>query len=93
MLKTGRHEDMGHVIAYIYGDDIFTDKKYEDSAPTTRDIDVPNVTRKDYQLVDIQGDGFMSLMLEDGSTREDLRLPTDEDSADVKNELLLITLS
>eukprot|EP00331_Platyophrya_macrostoma_P013977 CAMPEP_0176431868 /NCGR_PEP_ID=MMETSP0127-20121128/15054_1 /TAXON_ID=938130 /ORGANISM="Platyophrya macrostoma, Strain WH" /LENGTH=160 /DNA_ID=CAMNT_0017813929 /DNA_START=151 /DNA_END=633 /DNA_ORIENTATION=- len=82
--KTGKH---GHAKANITGTDIFTDKKYEDSAPTSHNIDVPNVTRKDYQLIDIQGDGFLTLMLEDGSTREDLKLPTDEDSKEMVGKL------
>eukprot|EP00331_Platyophrya_macrostoma_P021930 CAMPEP_0176437798 /NCGR_PEP_ID=MMETSP0127-20121128/18858_1 /TAXON_ID=938130 /ORGANISM="Platyophrya macrostoma, Strain WH" /LENGTH=161 /DNA_ID=CAMNT_0017821537 /DNA_START=79 /DNA_END=564 /DNA_ORIENTATION=+ len=82
--KTGKH---GHAKANIVGIDIFTDKKYEDSAPTSHNIDVPNVVRKEYQLIDIQGDGYVSLMLEDGSTREDLKLPSDEDSQDMVTKL------
>jgi translation initiation factor 5A len=30
---------------------IFTDKKYEELSPSTHNVDVPNVTRKEYQLV------------------------------------------
>jgi len=82
--KTGKH---GHAKANITAVDIFTDKKYEDSAPTSHNMDVPNVTRKDYQLMDIQGDGFLSLMMEDGSTREDLKLPKDEDSEEMVSKL------
>jgi len=74
--KTGKH---GHAKANITGIDIFTGKKYEDSAPTSHNIDVPNVVRKEYTLIDIASDGFVSLMNEDGSTKEDLKLPTDED--------------
>ena len=87
--KTGKH---GHAKANITGIDIFTDKKYEDSAPTSHNIDVPNVTRKDYTLIDIQSDGFLSLMLEDGTTREDLKLPTDEDSSEVTHITISICL-
>ena len=33
--------------------------------------------RKEYQLVDIKDDGFVSIMNEDGETREDLRMPSE----------------
>ncbi len=80
--KTGKH---GHAKANITGIDVFTGKKHEDSCPTSHNIDVPNVTRTEYNLIDIADDGFLSLMNEDGSTKEDLKLPTDEDSEEVKS--------
>ncbi|XP_028119945.1 eukaryotic translation initiation factor 5A-4-like isoform X2 [Camellia sinensis] len=39
---------------------------------------VPHVTRTDYQLIDISEDGFVSLLIENGNTKDDLKLPTDE---------------
>ncbi|CAA2975779.1 eukaryotic translation initiation factor 5A-2 [Olea europaea subsp. europaea] len=42
------------------------------------DLQVPHVNRTDYQLIDISEDGFVSLLTENGSTKDDLRLPTDE---------------
>lgn len=78
--KTGKH---GHAKAVIVGVDIFTDKKYEDGGPTSHNIDVPIVTRTEYTLIDIANDGFVSLMTEGGDTKEDLKLPTDEDSSEV----------
>jgi len=82
--KTGKH---GHAKANIVGIDIFTEKKYEDSCPTSHNIEVPNVARKEYQLVDIASDGFVSLMTEDGATKEDLKLPTEEDFAEMVAKL------
>ncbi|GKG54252.1 eukaryotic translation initiation factor 5A-2, partial [Tanacetum coccineum] len=41
-------------------------------------MQVPHVTRTDYQLIDISEDGFVSLLTESGNTKDDLRLPTDE---------------
>ena len=88
--KTGKH---GHAKANMTGIDIFTNKKYEDCAPTSHNMDVPVVTRNEFQLIDVAGDGFLTLMLADGATREDLKLPTDEDSKDVTPNLLCADLS
>lgn len=58
----------------MVGIDIFTSKKYEDICPSTHNMDVPNVTRTEYTLLNID-DGFVSLMLPDGSTKDDVKLP------------------
>ncbi|CAH1438589.1 unnamed protein product [Lactuca virosa] len=39
---------------------------------------VPHVNRADYQLIDIYEDGFVSLLTENGGTKDDLKLPTDD---------------
>jgi len=38
-------------------------------------MDVPNVTRKEYQLLDVSDDGFLSLMADDGETKDDVKVP------------------
>merc|ERR1712154_692522 len=73
--KTGKH---GHAKVHMVGIDIFTGKKLEEICPSTHNMDVPNVTRTEYPLLDISDDDFLSLMLPDGSTKEDLRLPAGE---------------
>jgi len=80
--KTGKH---GHAKVHLVGLDIFTNKKYEDLCPSTHNIDVPNVTRSDFQLLDIE-DGFVTIMDESGSTRSDLRLPDNEIGQKIKAE-------
>lgn len=73
--KTGKH---GHAKANITGIDIFTGKKYEDCCPTSHNMDVPNVKREEYQLLDLDADaGSLSVLLENGDTKDDLNLPKD----------------
>ncbi|KAI8641458.1 eukaryotic translation initiation factor 5A-2 [Parasitella parasitica] len=72
--KTGKH---GHAKVHLVATDIFTGKKYEDLSPSTHNMDVPNVSRQDYDLLNID-DGFLSLMLSDGSIKDDVKLPEGE---------------
>jgi len=72
--KTGKH---GHAKVHLVGIDIFTNKKYEDLSPSTHNMDVPNVSRSEYSLINID-DGFLSLMNSDGSTKDDVKLPEGE---------------
>lgn len=58
--------------------DIFTAKKLEDMSPSTHNMSVPVVKRKDYQVIDIDSDGFLSLMNDDGTTKDDLKVPDGE---------------
>jgi len=77
--KTGKH---GHAKVHMVALDIFTGKKYEDICPSTHNMDVPNVKRRDFQLLDVD-DGYLSLMDDGGNTRDDLKLP----EGDVGNEI------
>jgi translation initiation factor 5A len=72
--KTGKH---GHAKVHLVGIDIFTQKKLEDLCPSTHNMDVPNVVRTEYQLIDID-DGFLNLMTSEGSTKDDVKLPEGE---------------
>ncbi len=79
--KTGKH---GHAKASITAIDIFTGKKLEESAPTSHNVDCPNVVRTEYELVSIDDNGFVTFITEDGEYREDLKLPNEADNDFVK---------
>merc|ERR1712203_317646 len=81
--KTGKH---GHAKASITGIDIFTGKKYEDSVPTSHNIDCPNVTKTEYTLISVD-DGYITLMDAEGEMREDLKLPELEDLQEVCDKM------
>lgn len=63
---------------HLVGVDIFTGKKYEDLSPSTHNMDVPNVSRRDFTLIDISDDGFLSLMDDKNELKDDIRLPEGE---------------
>ena len=50
--------------------------------PSSHNCDVPVISRTEYTLLDINDEGFLSLMLENGDLREDLKLPTGTEDAD-----------
>merc|ERR1712050_308236 len=81
--KTGKH---GHAKASITGVDIFTGKKYEDSVPTSHNIDCPNVTKTEYTFISIDSD-YVTLMDDDGEMREDMKPPTLDDLQDVTEKM------
>jgi translation initiation factor 5A len=72
--KTGKH---GHAKVHLVAIDIFTGKKMEDICPSTHNMDVPNVQRNEYQLVNLD-DGFLNLMTNDGTAKDDVKVPEGE---------------
>lgn len=80
--KTGKH---GHAKVHLVAVDIFTGKKMEDISPSTHNMDVPNVKRQEYALLDID-DGFLSLMTSDGATKDDVKLPEGEIGSQIQTD-------
>lgn len=78
--KTGKH---GAAKAMVTGIDIFTSNKYECTFSTAENVDAPVVNRKEFTLLNIDDDGYMSLMDESGGMKEDIKIPEDEWLKDV----------
>merc|ERR1712072_754177 len=73
--KTGKH---GHAKVHMVALDIFTNAKKEDICPSSHNMTSPVVNRADYQLLSIDDEGFCSLMLDDGGTKDDLKCPDND---------------
>ena len=72
-------------------------KKLEDICPSTHNMEVPNVKRKDFQLIGLDDD-FLSLMDDNGDTRDDLKCPEDAIGDEIKAAIeketdILVSLS
>ena len=65
--KTGKH---GHAKIHFVALDIFDGKKYEDICPSTHNMQVPLVDRKEHSALGVDEDGFVSLMADDGEGKQ-----------------------
>lgn len=54
-------------------------KNHEDRFNRDEEVEVPKVISKDYQVMDILWDCAVSLVREDGTLQEDLKLPAKKD--------------
>merc|ERR1711890_205987 len=91
--KTGKH---GHAKVHLVATDIFTGKKLEDLSPSTHNMDVPNVVRNEYTLMNID-DGFLNLLTADGGEKNDVKVPEGELGDKIQSEFddgkdLLVTI-
>lgn len=81
--KTGKH---GSAKAMITGIDIFSSNKYECTFSTGDNVDAPVVKRTEYTLINIEDDGFVTLLNDLGETKEDLKLPDEDWLKDVSDK-------
>jgi len=70
--KTGKH---GHAKCNFIATDIFTGKKLEDMVPSSHGTTIPIVVKMDWEIIDIQEDGELTLMDEAGNQKVDVNLP------------------
>jgi translation initiation factor 5A len=61
--KPGKH---GSAKATIVGNDIFTNKRYEEICPTSGTMRVPNVAKIEYEVADVDEDDFVTLIQQNG---------------------------
>ena len=70
--KTGKHGSAKcNFIAY----NIFNNKKLEEMIGSTHATSIPVVVRKEYTLMDINDENYVTLLDDDGEIREDIKLP------------------
>jgi translation initiation factor 5A len=70
--KTGKH---GHAKCHFVAIDIFNGKKVEDLVPASHTTYAPFVKKEELQCIDVDEDGFVTVMTSDGDTRSDLKVP------------------
>lgn len=92
--KPGKH---GHAKLSITGVDIFTAKKYEHVVLAHSTDEVPNVVKREPQLLDVSRDGFLSLFdIESGDIKDDIKTPQGEvgervtKAMDVKQSVMVV---
>ena len=71
--KTGKH---GHAKCHFVCIDIFTGKKMEDLIPAGHTASVPFVKKMEYQCIGVEEE-YLTLLNNDGETREDIKLPSE----------------
>ena len=77
--KTGKH---GHAKVKMVTYDIFTGNKLEAMSPSTHNMEVPNVSRNDFQVTDYD-DGYLTIFKDNGE-QEDVKMVSGEGSAVVQ---------
>jgi len=80
--KTGKH---GSAKVHLTAIDIFSGKKYEDISPSTANMEVPNIQRLEYILMDIT-DNYLSLMCDDGDTKDDVPVPQGDVGKEIREK-------
>merc|ERR1712037_228638 len=82
--KTGKH---GHAKVHMVALDIFDGKKLEDICPSTHNMECPIVKRTELQLIDMDEEGFVTLMDDQGETRDDLQAVDPEVRKEIQGKI------
>ncbi|GJJ71202.1 translation initiation factor 5A [Entomortierella parvispora] len=91
--KTGKH---GHAKVHLVAIDIFTGKKLEDLSPSTHNMDVPNISRVEYTLLNVDDD-YLNLLTAEGDTKDDVKVPEGDIGSKIRDDFeqgkeLLVTV-
>lgn len=73
--KTGKH---GHAKCKFLAKDIFDNTQRDYIQTSTHNVEIPNVKRTEYQLTDIDDEGYVSILDDNGDMRSDLKLPEND---------------
>lgn len=93
--KTGKH---GHAKASITALDIFNGKKYETMCPTSHNVEIPIINRSEWQVVDVDDEGYCSLMNSNNEEKSDLKVLDEtmlqgiRDALDAGEETVLVSV-
>ena len=84
-MSTSKPGTPGHAEVHLGATELLPGRQYEDISPSTHNMDVPNVTRREYQLINID-DGYLNLMSNDGSSKDDVKVPEGELGDQITND-------
>ncbi|KAI9335822.1 hypothetical protein DFJ73DRAFT_26304 [Zopfochytrium polystomum] len=59
----------------LVGVDVHTGQSHRCTVPENSFVSIPTVVRSEFTLLDVTADGFMSLLTDDGQTKEDVKVP------------------
>lgn len=79
----GKH---GHAKHVITGIDIFTGSKYVHTFASHENVKIPVIETSNYQLIDIDQDGFLYLLDDLGNEVNEYNLPSDDLGQDIKSK-------
>ncbi len=85
--KTAKISKHGGNKAIVTGIDIFTSAKKECTFNTSDHVACPVVDRTEYLLMDVDTDGFMSLLTEDNQEKSDVKVPLGAHSKELRERI------
>ena len=77
-VSTSKTRKPGHAKCHFVASDIFNGKNLEYIVSYSHNYDVPHVNHTNFQLIDKSHDGFVSLLANNGNTKDNIKIPFDE---------------
>ncbi|KAF9777091.1 hypothetical protein IL306_004638 [Fusarium sp. DS 682] len=75
-MSTSQPNKRGRIKVHLVTIDLFTGKKVEDISLSTQQANIPEVTRRKFQVVDISSDDVLTLKNDEGETKDHVHMPT-----------------